>query len=171
MKRAHQQSDENDWKLYHALVDIFRMTPADPDAVRSSIVSSSTEAGIHFESVLDQLQMNAEVDLRNIHLSRLSIVFLAAALRLFPSVVSLTVGSQHLNSPLLLILLDGMEQSKIRSIDLSNNPIGSLGVQAVYQLVVRKPQFRSVKLDGVECVPSLFRKLQRVLDEREIKRV
>ena len=167
-RSSHQQSDEYDWKLYHALVETFQpIVLSDSDLVKTSISTAATEIGIRFDAIVGKLSSNSAVDFTTDHLSKLSVIFLASVLRLFPTVTSLTIGPQHLTSPSLLILLAGVEGSSIQSIDVSNNPVGSVGVQAVYQLVVRKPELRTVKLDGIQCVPSLFRKLQRVLDDRK----
>lgn len=154
---------EEEWNIYNTLVEATR-SAEDPHAV---LHLAATQMGVRFESIRTKLVSSTSVNLADVHVSNFCIVLLAASLRLYPDVNSLVLGPQHLTTPLLLILLEGLEGTNIQSIDVSDNPIGSLGVQAIYQLVARKPQFKAVRIDGIQCVPSLHRKLQRVLDDRK----
>jgi hypothetical protein len=101
------------------------------------------------------------------YLSRLHVLALAASVHHRTWTTSVVFGPQSLDSSALSILCRGLSAlPHLTSLDVAQNPIGSLGVMGLVRLARQCPSLKSINIDGVEVVPAVHRKLGRILASR-----
>ena len=101
------------------------------------------------------------------YISKLHVLALAVTLPLRIWTTSIVVGAQRIESTGLQILLASIAcLPLLSSVDISCNPIGSVGIMALVRLALQCPSLRSVNIDGIEVIPSVRRKLEVVLASR-----
>lgn len=101
------------------------------------------------------------------YISKMHFLALAVSLPFRTWTTSFVLGPQRLDSCVLHILSSGISQLRLLSLlDVSHNPVGSLGVLTLVRVARQCPSLKIVNIDGIEAVPSLRNKLDRILAPR-----
>lgn len=110
-------------------------------------------------------EQSPSIDFSSCYLSKCDLIALTFSLPLRKAPIkSIRFGPQQIDSHYLRCLCLGFrELSELESLDLSHNPIGSIGGLQLLELSRLNPKLNSIELDGVEIVASLYKKLQRYL--------
>lgn len=119
------------------------------------------------------ISSTSSLDFSGAYLSKYDWIVLAFALPLRREpVCSIVFGAQQIDSHLLMCLTSEFRHLQgLRELNLSKNPIGSLGVQSLLRLARSNSSLVTVVLDEVEVVSSLFRKLERYLLQNSLRTV
>lgn len=135
----------------------------------SDLRSVYTEAcqflGIQHLPSLDVITSSEPLlQLHNCYFSRLHFLALTIALPLRTWTEGIVFGQQRLDSSMLLLLLPSIScLPRLANIDVSHNPIGSLGVTVLVRLARQCPALKVVNIDGIEVVPSVRKRLENAL--------
>lgn len=108
---------------------------------------------------------SSTLDLSLSYQSTYSLLALAITFPFLSSLEIVVFGKQRIDSSMMSILCESMSSLPLlQQIDVSANPIGSLGVQSIVQLARRQVTLCRVSINEIEVVPSLRKKLERLLN-------
>lgn len=108
------------------------------------------------------------LDLHRAYLGQRAILPILLTLPLCPWLEHINLREERLTTTLVQLLCEALRPlPRVRTIDVSGNPFGSFGVQAILGLVLRKRSIVDCRLDGVQCVGSLLRRLYMACERNQ----
>ena len=123
--------------------------------------------GIKVDELLLSQLVDPEVgvlDLTTTYIAPNTLLALCCAVERLPSVRKVAAANSRLSTPMVCFLCACLATTKtVEVVDFSHNPIGSEVASFVYRLARVNYRLRVAELDGVEMIPSLFRKINSQL--------
>ncbi|CUE71703.1 Hypothetical protein, putative [Bodo saltans] len=156
-----QDLNERFMRLADHLADV-------PPNLQTTFTEACRYLGIEQEPLIDIL-VSSEPALcfTSLYVSKLHLLALAVTLPLRTWTTSIVMGAQRLDSSELQLLFPALGSlAMLSTFDISQNPIGSVGVMILVRLAQRCRLLKQVNIDGVEVVPSVRRKLEMILASR-----
>lgn len=111
-------------------------------------------------------------DFHRAYLSQRAILPVLLTLPLCPWLEHINLRENRLTTTLVQLLCQALRDlPRVKIIDVSENPFGSFGMQAILNLVLRKSTVVDCRVDGIQCVGSLLRRLHNACELNKQKAV
>ncbi|KEG15328.1 hypothetical protein DQ04_00111280 [Trypanosoma grayi] len=113
------------------------------------------------------------LDLHRSYLSQRAFLPILFTLPLCPWLEHINLREERLTTTLIQLLCEALQDLPcLTTIDVSGNPFGSFGVQALLRLVQRNRSIVDCRVDGVQCVGAFLRRLhmacERNMEDAEL---
>lgn len=114
------------------------------------------------------------LDMHRSYVAVRSFLPIVCSLRMCFALQCINFAGCRLDATQIVLLCDALSPSYVGSlkmIDVSRNPFGSVGVQALLQLALKHHSVVNIVVDGVETVPALHRRLVSALRRNAVGHV
>ncbi|ORC93752.1 uncharacterized protein TM35_000016290 [Trypanosoma theileri] len=112
------------------------------------------------------------LDLHCSYLSQRALLPILLTLPLCPWLSHINLREERLTTTLIQLLCMSLQDlPRVRTIDVSGNPFGSYGVRTLLTLVMRNRSIVDCRVDGVQCVGALLRRLYMACERNKMETV
>ncbi|KAH9577287.1 hypothetical protein LSM04_001845 [Trypanosoma melophagium] len=112
------------------------------------------------------------LDLHRSYLGQRALLPILLTLPLCPWISHINLSEERLTTTLIQLLCASLQNlPRVRTIDVSGNPFGSYGVRSLLTLVLRNRSIVDCRVDGVQCVGALLRRLYMACERNKLNAI